>query len=342
MALTTVYPFTWPRLASARGDLSSSSALDAAADRQVQIGFIPKTGNLTHVGFMPRLVGTSESIDVEIQGVGLTNGDHDGTPLKTGTHAGAFSAGTYYEIALASSLAVTAGQFVAVVFKFTSFSAGNVTIAGMLSEPTSIPYGIANTAGSNTKSTTTIPMCALKYDDGSYGTLGLLPALSSTTVSTAFNSGSATNRRGNILQMQRSRRAIGAEIMMSMSAGATADVVLYNNAGTSLASFSLDGDAIGNTSVNRYRGFFDTTVTISASTNYRLCLVPTNTTNSTLVEYTFNSTAILNALHEGTNVYKTLYTSAAWDDAATTARCAISLICDQEDFSTGTSGVIGG
>ena len=224
MALTDKYPFTWPTLWGARGDLSNSSAMDSAADRQVIVGYIPKTGNVTHVGFMPRVVTTSESIDVDIRDVSLTNGEPGSTSYKTGTNAGAFTAGNFYEIALSSSLAVTAGQLRSVNFLFTSWSAGNVQIASMTGEASVLPYGMANTSGTYPKSTTTIPMCVLKYDDGTYATFsGMIPALASTTVSTSFNSGSATNRRGNIFQMPISRRAVGAEFMGAMAAGGTAD-----------------------------------------------------------------------------------------------------------------------
>jgi len=317
--------------------------MDSATDRQIQIGYIPKTGNVTHVCFMPYTVTTSESIDVDIRDVDLTTGTYGSTSYKTGTHAGAFVAGTHYEIPLSTSLAVTAGEFRALILKFTSWSAGNLKIASMTSETRLTPYAIINTTGSDTKSSVTVPMMTLKYDDGSYATMGLIPALASTTVGTAFNSGSTTNRRGNIFQMTRSRRIIGAELMGSMAAGGTADVILYDSGGSALASFSLDGDAVGAaSSTNKLEGFFDTPVTVTANTNYRIMLVPTNTTNCGLSEYTFASTAILNAIHEGTKCYKSLYTSAAWDDTATAARCAISLKCDQEDLSTGVAYVLGG
>lgn len=346
MSLVATTPFIFPYHLNMIRDNSNAILLDAAADRAALVFSIPKTGNITAVGWSTATVTTSQSLDIRIENISVTTGHPDDTLYHANATVAQASvaSNTYYEPTFASAVPVTAENLVAVVIRYTS-TAGNLNIRtnnqqfnGMM-----FPYGDANLAGSYAKDASKGISIILKYDDGLYYEVGVLPPISNNgTINVSYNVDTVTfDEYGIKFQVPFPCRVSGVWLGGSyISAGGLADIVLYASDGsTTLESISLDGDILAGTSTGGYiYTKFATPQTLVKNTYYRLTLKPTNTTNSVLMEFTFNSSAILDAISGGSNVHETKRLNlGGWTDT-TNIRPWMGLIIDQLDNGAGGAG----
>ena len=346
MSLVATGPILFPYHYNITNDVSNSKILDATTDRVAVVFAIPKTGNLVSIMFSTRTVTTSQSIDMRLETVDATNGNPSGTLYHANATASVASptSNTVYEPAF-TAFAVTAGDMVAAVIQFTS-TAGNLQIHAhnQFFNSVRIPYGVYNLTGSYAKDTSVAMNILLKYDDGLYYEVGVLPPLANlgSAVTVAYNSGSTTNERGIKFQVPAPVRVCGAWLNAYGATGGTYDVVLYDSDGsTVVTSVSFDGDIqAGSNGAGYIYVRFNTTKVLTINTYYRLTLKPTNTTNVTLTEYTFSSTAHMDAVSGGSNFHRTVKTSGSWVDT-TTVRSWIGLVVDQFDNGAGGGGSSG-
>ena len=88
----------------------------------------------------------------------------------------------------------------------------------------------------------------------------------------------------------------------------------------------------------RIVGFFPDVNILTANTYYRLVVKPTTANNITVVDYTFASVALMDAISGGQYCHKTERTDAgAWTDT-TTRRPWMGFLIDQLDDGVGGSG----
>lgn len=345
MSLVSITSFIYPYHYNVIRDNSNSTTLDNAADRIAVVFSIPKTGNVTAVGWTTTTVTSSQSIDTRIETIDAATGHPSGTLY----HANAtvaqatLASTTYYEPTFASAAPVTAENMVAVVLQYTS-TAGTISFRtiNQLFNSLMFPYGDCNLTGSYGKDTSKTLSIVLKYDDGLYYEVGVPLPISNTNISVSYNVDTVTfDEYGIKFSVPVPCRVSGVWLGGSnVSAGGTADVVLYGSDGsTTLESISLDGDIQAGSSTAGYMYMkFATPQTLTKDTYYRLTLKPTNATNSTLMEFTYASSAILDAISGGSNVHETKrLNTGAWTDT-TNIRPWMGVIIDQLDNGVGGGG----
>ena len=324
---------------------TSQSIIDATDDRVAFIFMVPKTGNITKVGFRVDTVTTAQTIRVSLCTVDDTTGDPTTTlygSSAAGTQASP-AANTFYEVTLATPAAATIGDIVAVVLQFDT-TVGNVTInVGMATygarATTSFPYldvfATAWTKGA-ANSVNCIPNCSIGYDDGTYPYNGMIAYFSLSSL--AFNNGSNPDEIGNRFTLPFPARVSG--FWTDIDLDGDADLVLYGPTDTVLATVSMDKDVepVATGSWGHYRAF--TPVTLAANTVYRAVVKPTSATSLSVYRMSLSgggaSAAMMEQHSGGTTFYRTHRTDAgSWTDDSTERIRSLGLFFDGFDDAAG-------
>jgi len=352
MAITTVPSFAVPAMwqMGTGGSSVSAVTLNASGDR---IGFVvqcPKAGTLDKFECMVGTVGNNpdNGIRLSFQTVSLSTGDPDGTQSQYRDITGTLAANTWQVPGLMPSdgtdggvkRTVAAGELLGCVVDFVSFVASDsfaVQVFGVSGMYRNWYVDNAST-GSYVKSSTSAPILALKYDDGTYAIfdIPIWPIVDSNQV-TSFNSSTSPDERGLRFQVGTSMRAVGYWFVVD---GDNAfDVVLYDSGGSVLDTQSYDPDQRNAANTMYYVGYFPSGPhTLTASTTYRLILKPTTTSSITYWELELPSAAYQACIPGGVEWYATSRTDAgAWTDDQT-RRPQMGLIFDGIDVSTGGGG----
>jgi len=315
----------------------SSLLIDASGEKAAFIVQIPKSGNITKVGFRTGTVTSAQTLRVSLQTVDTTTGDPSGSLYGSSTAGTQTSpaSNTNYLVTLGTQATATASDFVAVVIEFDS-TAGNLNIAHSTNIPQNFPYvDLYTTSWAKTAS---IPVLSFEYDDGSYGTIrGVFPP--GSMANTTYNSGSTPDEYALYFTIKGPCKVSGAVIYGGQSAaGSDFDLVLYDTDGTtSLATLSVDGDVRGSTSAtNPFTVLFSTPATLTANGVYYLSLKPTTTNNCRLMRYTFASAASLETMPGGTDFYEATRTNAGSWTTTNTIRPMIMPILSAIDDGTST------
>lgn len=288
--------------------------IDASGERVAFVFRVPKTGNITHIGFRISTVTTSQSLDIALET--LTAGDPSGTNYggsTPGTQA-VVASNTWYEVALGTQASATIGDDIAVVIDFTS-TIGNLQVTGGLAISSLFPYTDHFTASWARGSV--IPNFAIKYDDGSYPLVNAVP--SSAITSTTFGSGTAVDERANRFSVPYETECWGITAMVGCSnSSSNFELRLYSGT-TVVASEAFSAANISGTgAVRRIWAKFATGVAINANTVYRVSLIPTSTNSVIITQLDFASNAILEAMPYGTGFYlSTRADAGAWSDTNT-------------------------
>lgn len=320
------------------GTAFTSMLIDASGEKAAACFSVPKTGNITHIGFRTGIVTTSDTLRVTLQTIDATTGDPSGSAyggMVKGTQA-SLSSNTWYEVALGTQASATMGDQIAAVIEYDSYVAGNLNISYATSQISkNFPYIDLYTT-SWTKTAGTLPVISLKYDDGNYYDAGLLPITAFNTQ--AFNSGSTPDERALKFKFPYPVRVKGAWVYVSIGSTADFDIVLYDSNGTSvLQTKSVDANIValnGNRRVLHI--LFPATQTLSKDTFYYLSVKPTTANNVTFDDFSVNSAGVLDAISGGQNFYLSTRTDAgSWTDT-TTKRPWSGLILDA--FDDGASG----
>jgi hypothetical protein len=327
----------------------TSILLDATAEKCAFIVRAPFTGTLHKVRFRTATVTTGDTLKVSFQDVDLATGDPDGTPdqYRTIVIADANDNASLVTGILSSDgtdngtkRAVTRGDLLAVVIEFDSFVAGNLNIA---TRNTVNPPG--SSGGHYTdhftaawaKNASSLPRLALEYSDGSYWPIPYAcPAVGGIAAET-YNSGSTPDERGLIFQVPFSCKASG--IWGFFDVDGDVDVVLYNSDGTSvMESVSLDATAriAGTAAVTHAQ--WDSDVTLTKDTNYRLVLKPTSVTNASLFVGEYTTAAVLDSLSGGSECHYTSRTDAGSWTEDDSMRPLMGLILSYLDDGASTGG----
>jgi hypothetical protein len=294
----------------------SSTALTASNHEHAVVGMVPKSGTITGVGFRFAAVTKvgSPTLVMSLQDVTLSAGppgQPDGTQDQTATIAtGDVVANTWKTITLGTNRTVTQGDLLAVVWDYGTFTTGDSiafshwqtsTGAGPMPQES----GASHYNGSTWAILQAIPNIVLAYNDGTFATLtGCSPAESLT--STSFNSGTATNLRGN-LWIPHSDMTIRGIVGYYQPSG-NADLVIYNSAFTELRSVTIDANTVRSNALRMYQAIFSSDLDVTGGSTYYLMLRPAGT-NVTMVTIGVNTAAHLQATFYGDQLYGAYRTS---------------------------------
>lgn len=358
MAITNIPPYFWPMPLSQAGaapNYTAMGAMNASGDR---VGFVvqcPKAGTLDK--FEVRIGAVTNNPDNGIrfsfQTVDVTNGNPDGTQDQYRDYVTALSGSTWTAPGLMTSdgtdggvkRTVTRGEWIACVIDFVSFVASDsFTVSTLRTDTISlggISYQADGSAGTYTKgATTAIPVLALKYDDGTYAQFAPDQVWPLSAINTyTFNSGSTPDEYALKFQFPAPVRVRGAWVMVDMDNNF--DVVLYNSASAAQTTMAVDKDIRqgSGTLINPYYVFFDTSISLTASTNYRLAIKP-GASNISVYGLACPSSSYLGSMPAGSNAVLSTRTDAgAWTDS-TAEQLYAGLIIDGIDdgVSAGGSG----
>lgn len=317
----------------------TSLLIDASGEKVEFVFNIPKTGNITQVGFRTGAVTSAQTLRVELQTVDGTTGDASGSAyggMVKGTQASP-AANTFYDVALGTAASATQGDTVAAVIEFDG-TVGNLNIAYLVSlMQKSMPY-VGLYTGTWAKSIG-VPVLSIKYDDGSYYDCSCWPGSAFNTQN--INTGTATDERALKFKFPYPVRVRGAWVYSS-PAGTTSDydVVLYDSDGTTaLQTKSVDANNLQTTGARRIsHAYFPASQTLSKDTFYRLSIKPTTANNLTFDDFSVDSAGILDSIGGGQNFHlSTRADAGAWTDT-TTKRPFCGLILDQFDDGTAVGG----
>lgn len=353
MAIVTIaaFPFPSPLLAAVGESLGlTTTTLNASGDRIGYVIPVPKAGTLDWFEWRTGTVGNNpdNGMRTSFQTIDPATGFPDTTQDQFVDTTGTFSSNVWQVPSGVMTddgtpggvkRTVVAGEMLGCVIDFVGFVAGDslgvarFTLSGKIDNL----YTADGSSGAYAKSTL-MPLLALKYADGTYAEfpLNVSPVSSAGFLGTPFNSGSTPDERALRFQVPVSMRVRGCWLWVDIDAAA--DVILYDNADNVLTSISLDPDQRGGTSANLVYVTFPAQVTLSASTVYRLALLPTTVTNVNLFAGDVNTAALMAAVAGGEELYLSTRTDAgAWTDTDTT-RPLMGLILDGIDDGGGGGG----
>jgi hypothetical protein len=309
-----------------------SGALTATTHKLAAVGKVPKTGNVTAVAVRAHTVTTSQQMQAGIQTVDATTGHPTGTAYG-GMAVGTFTptAATLHEVTLGTQAAATLGDDVAVVAEFSG-TAGSVAIAWLAAGNAGNPYVDFNGTGTYAKQGATIPIVALKYDDGLwYPMTGALPLQAITD--TSFGSGTNPNERGNTFSLPAPSELSGVKFAAALTGDC--DVVLNGGAYSNVVLGTCDKDVVGSTGNGRIYNLPCAKKTLAANTTYDILVRASTATALTLRQFDLSSAGMMDCYSLGQSMYLVTRNSGASRTTDTAKRAFVVPVLDQFDDAAG-------
>lgn len=333
MAFPPVPP--WQYVNSPTIGSSASTGIDASGERWATIFQVPKSGSIDRIRFATGTVSSSQDLSVTIQTVSATNGFPTGTAYGSSSTETVASpaANTIYTVTFATPATATKGDIVAVVIEWAG-TAGSVLFSrwgGTSALMNNQCYGALYASSAWSKYTSAPPMFSVIYSDNTSAYMGAAPA-STTTPNRAFNSSSTPDEVGLRFKMPFGARAAGVMGWISPTAGRDTSMILYSDAGTALATATIDFDStanLGGIANLVYR--FSSTVTLTKGSWYRLTYRPDTTSPVTVGYLEFTDSYELGQI-AGDDVYHCERTDAGSFTDDTGAYTPIALMVDAIDI----------
>ncbi len=321
------------------GLFMSGITLDANGELTGAILEIPKTGNITKIGFRTKTVSQTDAMRISLQTVDGATGRPTGTLIHAnayGVQASVASFTTYW-VSLQAPVAVTQdGTIIAIVVEFNSFVNGNVQIDARIGNfgPTDFPY-VFQFLGAAWGTHTQIPNFALEYSTGMEPLIAMMPVVTSSSAS--WDTNDNPDRRGLRFSVPYNCRLSG--IVFNSDLDADTDIEIYDSDGVTIipdGTISLDANLRGSAGVRNIYRYLATPIELAKDTFYRVVLHPTTGTNIklyTLVVTDDGASEAMNAIDGGVNFhYTTCHGSPSaegdWTQTAT-RRPLIGLMIDK-------------
>lgn len=338
----------WNNLAE-NGNAFGGQTIDAAAERVAFAVPVPKTGTLKGVGFRLGTVtqAPASGLKVSFQTIDLVTGD---PPEPTAadqfrTITAGLTANTWVDTTATGLMtsdgtdtgvkrSVTQGQHIAVVIEFASFAAGDsLQVSAFTSTARSYYVSSAWCAlftAAWAKNTSLRPDVELIYDDATTEPVpGILPL--SGLASEAATTATTPDEIALKWTPQFRCRVKGMAIVWAVGGGANFDLVLYNAAGTVLASVSVDEDETLQSGTTGAAYFFTASVVLEVGSAYYFTFKPTTATSASVFVATVGNALAMDALEHGSEmIYSSRTAAGAWTDS-TTKRPVFGVIIDQLD-----------
>jgi hypothetical protein len=308
-----------------RGDEGYSSingntyVLDATGEIACLVFQAPKTGNLSRFETYVAVVTNApdNAVRFSFQDVDTSTGLPDGTPDQSTTVAGgSVLVGWLSPGDFGASRAVTRGNILAACVDTPNFTAAdNFALGGRVQSTSSgFPYGVSATT---TKQATTLPIFAVRYDDGTYAYLAPEMWAVQQVSSRAYQNDTTPDEFGLRFQVPFPTTLKAVAIHARMNANNTADLVVYDDADMVLDTQTIDSD-IGQSSAGlRYLVYTLTAdVPIEEDREYRVVLKAGSATINTEIWYSvFASEALMQTSDAGHLFVATQRTNdGAWTD----------------------------
>lgn len=333
---TLVGGLTWPEYGGPETGTGSNYAMTATGHKVAYLCVMPKAGTLDKVHFLlGNTVTTGDTVRVSFQSNDPATGLPDGTQdqYRDVTVADGDDGTIWKSTGLVTSdgtdggvkRTVTQGELVWIVLEFPSYVAGsfNIFYAAAPASPFGGAY-VARYDGSSWTKAQGIGICDLEYNDA---TLAATPTLAAGYFgSNAPASNTTPDEYANKFVMAFDCDVSGAYIYLDCDGDC--DVILYSSADAVLASASFDSDTRqGTGALHRVFVQFDTTVSLTAGTAYRLAIKPTTTTAVTIARARgLRGASSMARLPGGSDIVMSTRTDAgAWTDS-TTERLFASLV----------------
>lgn len=338
MALQTFNNLMVPNPAVAISPFTSIT-LNSAGYKAAFIVQVPKSGNISKIGFRVYTLTTSKTLRVGLETVNTATG------VPTGNQYGGSAVGiqaapaqnTYYTVTLGTPATAVAGDVVAIVIQFDS-DVGNLLIT-CINNLSVFPYCAKYTA--SWAKQTILPVGHLEYDDSSVGDAFILPQ--NTSLLENFKINSDPDERGLKFKLPFPCRLKGIWRAPYTYPAGDFDIVVYDSDGSTVLETLC---VIANES-NVYQDvvnyfLFADPVTLLADTWYRVVLKPSSTNICYVSGFTVTSAYLLDSVSAGQNFHYTSRVDAgAWTDN-TLKRLFLGLILDQFDDGAGGGGGGGG
>ena len=317
-----------------------STTMDADGELCGGVFEIPRTGNISKIGFRIGTVTVSDAIKVSLQTVNEDTGRNTGILIDADAYGvlASVTSNTTYWVSLQNSIAVTRdGTPVAFVVEFNNYVAGNLTVIGCIGNfhYTNFPY-VFKYVGGVGGFEQHIPNFGLEYDDGIIEPIyGVFPAVSSSYIS--WDTNDNPDRRGLRFSVPYNCRASGIFFMGDLDGDA--NIEIYDNDGTTIipnGTISIDKNLRGTTGTRLVGRIFVTPIELTKNTFYRAVIHPTTATNIMLyyLDVTDDGDSeAMNAIDGGVNWhYTTCHGSPTAEEDWTqtlTRRPMIGIIIDQ-------------
>ena len=288
-------------------------------------------------------ITTPQTIRASLQACGTSDGNPTGTILgATNNGFGAVASpasNTWYNVTLGESVAVTAGDPLAMVFDWPGTQGLLFLTVPNQWGQNGQPYVSRFTSSWQTKLSQIIS-AAVRYTSGAWPLIGHLPMLTATGNQT-YNHSNSPSEYGNAIVLPFNARAVGAWWMGNPTINADAYTINLYSGTTVLSTYTGNPEITAGTNA-AFRNSFFAPVTLAAGSTYYLGLTPNPSTATTVTLYgtAVSAAAHLGAWPGGTNVYQCSRTgSGAWSTLNTT-RMAIGLLLDQVDAGGGGGNLI--
>ena len=343
MAMQSLGPLVVPRMT---GDQVGSPTftgnvllLDAASEKAAFIFQAPKSGDIRKILWRLGTVTTGATLDIRLETVDLTTGNPTGTLWATNTNAAAIVSATDDDTMVTSTLTADAtvvkGDLLAVVIVNPAVSFGNLQISGFADDDLlNIPY--ADLFTTVWTKPTVAPVVGVEYSDGSYAnTNGCWPMSAITT--TNFSAASTPDVIALRFSLPYPARITGFWIWIDLDGNAT--VKLYDpDGGTVLESLGIDTDVRNSAGTKLHTYLFDTSISLSKDTVYRLGIEPAGATSVQVHDFTVPTAAALDSFPGGQAFHlstaKDPFGVESWTQT-TTRQPFMGLLLDQFDDGVG-------
>jgi hypothetical protein len=280
--------------------------LNAVNEICATVGYPPKAGNIDRIWFRVAAVGNApdNGLQASLQSISASDGLNTGTILgatsnaKASTAAGTPSAVGGVELTLAEVAAVTTTVPIAVVIGSVSFTAGDdVTIAETnRTGDCGFPFSISSTNG---KRTATMPIMAVRYDDGTWWMLDdEIPPFTAVSFFD-YDNGTATKEVGERRIYPFPVRITRLRVFIFMAAAnGSVDLHIYDDSNTDLITpITHDTDWSGNATAGRWVLFhLPTPLDVAANTAITVAFEPTTTVNLRIPYGEFDSAGLMQAM----------------------------------------------
>lgn len=320
-----------PHLGSGTGYLSS--LIDATGEKVALIGHVFNSAraskSINKVGFLFGAVTKAggSGLTLSLQNVDLANGppyQPDGTQDQTvAITAASVTANTWYQTgALSAARSVSFGEPLAVVIEFDgggrlgadAYNINNIATAS------AGQAGMASGVSLFTSSwalQASLPNIILEFNDGTFGTLEYAwPSAAESSV--AYNTGTNPDERALEFSVPFACKTDGGWCLLTRAANSDFDMVLYDGT-TAIATKSFDGNATATNSNRPLYWLWDSEITLTAGTTYRLALKPTTANNVTIFFRDLNDANHRQALPGGAAWgYTTRNDAGSWAATTTT------------------------
>lgn len=321
----------------------TSILLDANGEKAAGQAVNNKTGNVRKVGFLTGTVTTGDTVTIrpETESAGFPSGTLVTASAETTQVIAAADDNVFFEVTLPVDAAVTAGTNFWVVIGNGAVGNLNITRLPPLQFPSRHPKGAHYTA--SWASLISLSNVAITWDDGlCYPVPGFAPMSSVGT--TSYNSGSATDEYGNILNVTAVQRWAGLVAWGDFdTAGSSYEAVVYSTDGaTVLATGTLVGESVAATSNPGTTKFlFSTPLTVAIGNGYRVTIKPLNTTSITMGYFNVANNAHLGMWPCGISCYSTSRVNAgSWTDLNTRRYWLLPIIDGIDDGAGGGGGAV--